>query len=142
MTSTSSPFPAPVMVDSAPGYDFVQSLALLATDSGATRLPAESPWRRWVAETRQALDPPQRAHIRRWFGGQNALSSVYSLAAAGLPAERTPSALIATLAALPALEFTRLLLALTLPMMSHWTRRRSRAFRMTCPPRLHSLTAN
>ncbi|HET9980782.1 MAG TPA: hypothetical protein VFQ32_10075, partial [Ktedonobacterales bacterium] len=98
MTSPSGSFDAPVLVDSAPAYDFVHSLTLLASASGAARLPVENPWRRWVAETRQALDPPQRAHIRCWFGGQNALSSVYSLVAAGLPAERTPAALIATLA--------------------------------------------
>ncbi|HEY7341252.1 MAG TPA: F0F1 ATP synthase subunit beta [Ktedonobacterales bacterium] len=98
---------APLRVDAAPAYDFLHSMTLLVNAPRAARLPAGSPWRRWLAETEDALDPLERRRMRRWFGGPRPLGAAYALLAASLPHERTADALIAAIAALSPVDFAR-----------------------------------
>src|SRR5690349_13131775 len=103
---------APMRVDAAPAYDFVHSMTLLvnAPRTQAARLPAESPWRRWLAETEGALDPLERRRMRRWFGGQRPLGAIYALLAVSHVGEHTTDALIAAIVNLAPVDFARLLL--------------------------------
>jgi F-type H+-transporting ATPase subunit beta len=101
---------APLRVDASPAYDFLHSMALLVNASRAARLPAGSPWRRWLAETNGALDPLERRLTRRWFGGQRPLGAIYALLAASHSGEHTAEALTTTIADLTPVDFTRWLL--------------------------------
>lgn len=110
MVSASGARDIPMVVDTSPAYDFMHSLALVASASRVARLPAESPWRHWLAETQHALDPAERRQVRRWFGGQHPLDGAHVLLAESHPHGRTPAALIAAIADLTLPDFARLLL--------------------------------